>query len=780
VNRQLSIRARRALALLLVVSAGWLTGGSCAPPARLAIVFPADRSQADASGDVPVEVDLGAPLAAGATLHANLLRGIDGGGTSIVPIPLAVTDATATAMLGAGDLLPGRSSLFVSIDRDGDGRAESTASATFSWEPALDLTNAERCDFLDPAKCLFPFPSNYFTKPDGSTDTGLLVNFALESMPARFDDKHTDPTELNRNDGFSPGPNMITKVPDLDLAQTGAPLITKVARSLDADSPVVLIDAASGARQLLWSEMDPLGEDLLLLRVGKNLENGHRYIVALRQLENAAGETLPPSRAFRLYRDKILTYVPVVEERRPHMEQLFSELARAGIARSDLTLAWDFTVISKRNMSERMLAMRDDAFASLNGASPAFTVTKNEAYTDSINGNPAAQFRRIEGEVSVPLYMTDAGVPGSRLRQGPDGLPTRDTSQDFATRFRCTIPAGVTAANPARAVLYGHGLLGSEREVGARGIRDTTTSHGFIYCATKWAGMSEDDRDNVISILGDLSRFPTLPDRLHQGFLNFLFLGRAMKHPQGFSSDPAFQDAEGQPLLDTSELFYDGNSQGAIAGGGLAAYAQDYTRAVLGVPGMNYSTLLLRSVDFDQFFDLLGILYRDPDETSLNIALLQMLWDRAETSGNASHITGDTYDVMTPAKKILLHVAFGDHQVANVSAEAQARTIGARIHQPALAPGRHADEQLPDDPTNKAYFGIEPLPNGPYDGSAIIVFDSGTATPPSAVTPPRAGKDPHETPRRDPNAQLQKSEFLKTGGAVVDVCNGAPCTAVDP
>jgi hypothetical protein len=253
-----------------------------------------------------------------------------------------------------------------------------------------------------------------------------------------------------------------------------------------------------------------------------------------------------------------------------------------------------------------------------------------------------------------------------------------------------------------------------------------------------------------------------------------------MKHAQGFSSHPAFQDAEGRPLLDTSELFYDGNSQGAVAGGGLAAYAQDYTRAVLGVPGMNYSTLLLRSVDFDQFFDVLGILYIDPDETSLNIALLQMLWDRVETSGNASHITSDTYDVMTPAKKILLHVAFGDHQVANVSAEAQARTIGARIHQPALAPGRHADEQLPDDPTNKAYFGIEPLPNGPYDGSAIIVFDSGTATPPSAVTPPRAGKDPHETPRRDPNAQLQKSEFLKTGGAVVDVCNGAPCTAVDP
>ena len=34
-------------------------------------------------------------------------------------------------------------------------------------------------------------------------------------------------------------------------------------------------------------------------------------------------------------------------------------------------------------------------------------------------------------------------------------------------------------------------------------------------------------------------------------------------------------------------------------GGSLTALAPDFNRAVLGVPGMNYSTLLRRSVDFD-------------------------------------------------------------------------------------------------------------------------------------------------------------------------------------
>jgi hypothetical protein len=45
--------------------------------------------------------------------------------------------------------------------------------------------------------------------------------------------------------------------------------------------------------------------------------------------------------------------------------------------------------------------------------------------------------------------------------------------------------------------------------------------------------------------------------------------------------------------------------------------------------------------------------------------------------------------------------------------------------------------------------------------------------------PPREGEDPHGDPRADPDARRQKSEFLQPDGAVVDVCDGAPCRA-DP
>ena len=62
--------------------------------------------------------------------------------------------------------------------------------------------------------------------------------------------------------------------------------------------------------------------------------------------------------------------------------------------------------------------------------------------------------------------------------------------------------------------------------------------HDFVYCATDWKGMATEDVPNVGTILNDLSRFPTLTDRLQQGILNFLYLGRLMIHPDGFSATP--------------------------------------------------------------------------------------------------------------------------------------------------------------------------------------------------------------------------------------------------
>ena len=775
------------LGVLGVVAAPLLTvGANCMPKAR--ILSPANATQIAAAG-TPVSIDLVDVPGPDAIVSVQLYRAIDDAPVTPIDVTPLLTrvGASMTGNLGATELREGRNRLLVKIDSDGDGTIDRKGSSTFSWEPNLDLANADRCDPLDPTHCLYPFPNDHFTVADASTPTGKRVHLDVASMPRNGANKVVVPDKWNVLDGFSVGPMILFQNAAMDLAQTGAPLITNIGRSLEADSPIVLIDSTTSEQQMFWAERDryydvPDDQRPVILRVAKNLPNARRFAVGVRNLRDANGALLPPTRLFQIYRDGIPTYIPAVESRRAQMEEVFEILADAGIARSDLYLAWDFTTQSVKSVAGKMLHMRDEAFANLGTAAPSFTVTSVVEPSDS------RIFRDVSGTFEVPLYMlTDQ--PGALLRLGPDGMPVTNGAT-FTAKFRCMVPYSATTngaapIHPARPSLYGHGLLGSEDEVSAGHVRDMASEYDFVMCATRWTGMGEDDYVTALHILADFSNFPQFPERLHQGYLNFLFLGRLMIHPDGFAGDPAFQ-LDGQSLIDTSELFYDGNSQGGIQGGGLAAFAQDFTRANLGVPGMNFSTLLNRSKDFDDFNVFFQAGYTSNLDRQLLLSVMEMLWEQTEASGHATHLTADPYP-NTPAKKILLQVALGDNQVAQVTAENEARTIGAKLHTPAVTAGKFIPDVVP-------FFGIDPIPLYPYAGSAIVIWDSGNPWPIGDDVPPiidpsspeylllgpcAAGYagDPHECPRREPRAKLQKSQFLSTHGAVIDTCNGLPCLA---
>jgi hypothetical protein len=626
------------------------------------------------------------------------------------------------------------------------------------------------CDFLDPSVCMYPFPNDWFTVPDSTAGTKRRVHFALDEMPRNVSQTPIAIDDYNLNDGFSPGSSILLYVPNVDLGVTGAAPLTDIARSLDADAPIVLVNAKTHEHHIMWAEIDSNASSAatrsLIIHPAVNLTEATRYIVALRRMKDSSGTLITPNADFLAYRDGTPTGDPVKESRRAHMEELFTTLAAAGVPRDDLYLAWDFTVASERNLSGRLLFMRDDGFKRLGANAPSFKVTSVE---DDVDGNI---FRRVTGTYDVERYVSTT-EPGARMILGSKGLPVHQDTPQPASFIclipRAALPSAAGPAVPARPSLYGHGLLGSNDEVNAGNVKAMANEHNFVFCATKWIGMSDEDVGNAIAILQELSKFPSLTDRLQQAMLDQLFLARLMIHKQGLVTDPAFQDASGNPVIDRSAVFYDGNSQGGIFGGTVMAIAQDIKRGVLGVPGMNYSLLLTRSKDFAAYSAILYPAYPDELTRPLLLALIQMLWDRSDPNGYANHITADPLP-KTPAHQILIHLAFGDQQVANVATEIEARTLGASIHQPAIAAGRNPDVT--------PYYGIPAIPSDPFDGSALIVWDSGAAPPPITNTAPSVGADPHEDPRSSPLARQQKSDFLKAkGGAVVDVCSGAPCVA---
>src|SRR5207302_8141397 len=262
-----------------------------------------------------------------------------------------------------------------------------------------------------------------------------------------------------------------------------------------------------------------------------------RYVVALRRIKDASGAPISPNPTFVAYRDGTLTADAAVEARRAHMEDLFATLAAAGVGRSDLYLAWDFTVASRRNISERLLFVRDDGFVRLGAAAPTFVVSQIDDGGGA--GVDDKIFRRVTGTFLVERYVSSPS-PGARFVLGPDGLPLHQPTPQQAS-FICNIPraalaSAIATAAPGRASIYGHGLFGSNSEVNAGNVESMGNEHDFVLCATDWIGMATEDVPNAATILVDLSNFPTLTDRLQQSMLNQLFLARLMIHPAGLVS----------------------------------------------------------------------------------------------------------------------------------------------------------------------------------------------------------------------------------------------------
>jgi hypothetical protein len=670
--------------------------------------------------------------------------------------------------------------------------------------PPVDLSSADHCDFIGQQQgslCLLPFPDDYYTVPDAGTATGLRINLKNEATQPNVADQRVDTAPYNLNDGFSPGQTIVVKVPGLNsiaaMQRTGAVPINHIGEYARPDQPIVVIDAPTGERWPIWSEIDSNATDpgrvALLIHPAVNFAAKHRYIVALRDLRTAGGQEIPAPNGFLYYRDKLRSEAAVINQHRDRFKSIFKTLRKAHIKRKDLYLTWDFTVSSDQNIAARMLHIRDDAFAQLGdtnladltvaGAAPQFSVSSLQNFTAAENPNVA---RRVEGTFTVPCYLRPDCAPGGTFQLDSNGLPTRNGN--WTANFVCIIPRAAIdpGARRSRPSLHGHGLLSSAAEVAFPNQQTLAQLADITFCATDEIGLSSADFPTAISFLQNLSNFPKLGDRMQQGMLDELFLGRLMIHPNGFLSNGAFHvnRTPGSPgVIDPTRLYYNGNSHGGVLGGALTAVAPDFTRASLGVPAMNFSVLLnRRSTAMDPFPLVLDPAYPDKLTQQLGLSLVQMLWDRSDPNGYAHRMTSHPLP-NTPPHKVLLNVAFGDFQVTSWQADVEARTIGATAHAPIVDPGRW--------PGVDQLWGIPRIGSYPFDGSAIFYWDIGpirpdpnnplniigTDPPPLSDTPNRSGQNPHPAPRAALAEQQLVSGFLQPNGVIVNTCGTGPCYA---
>ena len=660
------------------------------------------------------------------------------------------------------------------------------------------------CDFLIEERCLLPYPSSFFLRPDASTPTGLRVHYGAQSLPKNVDDVHVDPTDWNTLDGFSPGPMILALFPD-----TGSPVEvgpgsadvafhTNFARSLEPDHPIVLMNANTGERIVHFAELDANTTDVtrraLIVRPGRRLDDATRYIVAFRDLTDTLGNPIRPRLAFRAIRDggseaelAAACGGPCAAEilaRRPVFTDVFARLEANGVDPASLILAWDFTTASSQALTGWIRSVRDQAFAL---GTPSFTVTEVDDGPGG-TGRNANIFRRVSGTFQAPLFMT-ADAPGSRLNL-VNGVPTQNgygTIPFVVDIPRIAVNVGGTP-QPARPTLWGHGLLGSRTQIGSLSV--LAQSFNFVIGGVDMQGMSSADVPTVVTLIQDLSQFHFIPERLHQGFLNHLLLGRLMfDGVNGFNSDPAFQFG-GVPIIDTTEVYYSGGSQGGIFGVAIMSIAEDFKRGFVAVPAANYSTLLHRSIDFNPYLAIQRGSYPDRLDEEILLALIQQLWDRAEPQGYMNHLASGDLSTPPVPHKILIHMATYDSEVSNLGTEIMVRSLGIKQ----VTPVHRSFFQIPESAAgfdDSAFVEVNPqrkrcnVPGGGPSPGATCTSDAqcpGLGDPATHTfcdpdIPPLTNQAPpynngNHGATGSPQMGQQINEFLKPNGSVQQFCTG--------
>jgi hypothetical protein len=594
------------------------------------------------------------------------------------------------------------------------------------------------CNPLATSKaCVFPFPSAFHTRADATSPTGVRVDLDAKALPLRDGSGQLDVRPYNAADGFSPVSTLLLHLgAEVDLK--GLPDAHHIGDSLKDGSTVALIDLETGKRVMHFVEMDRNvidgfeGRYAFMIRPLEPMVMGHRHLVVIKNdLRDTGGHVFEPSAAFRALRDGTRTTSHAVESLRARYDELFAFAGNHGYTRGEMLIAWELPVASAEHILGPVLSMRSEALAAAGTTGLPYTIS-------DVKIDPNADTARIIfGDFEVPTYLQADDSFTYDERHHP--IRQKDNRK---YPFTMVIPAKAKAG-PLPLGILGHGIFGNGRSFltgtgDGAAIQKLANQYGMVVIATDWIGLSTND---VIRIGGEvapnLDRASIITDQLQQSLINTLVLTKLARGK--LKDDPLVK--LGTPDLLDARTFYWGASLGGIQGSGFVALSNDIHRAVFGVPGSAWSTMIQRSTVFPPLKMFLAPHYPDPLDFAFGVALLQARFDYSDPA-NLSKLMFERPLPDAPKDRIvILQEAIGDSEVPNITTEILARAMGIKV-------------MIPND---HEVFGLETV-TSPTTSSALTHYrlaDYANPAPPEENLPPAKDNGVHHAMNFLPNVHQQ-------------------------
>jgi hypothetical protein len=600
------------------------------------------------------------------------------------------------------------------------------------------------CNALGETGCVLPWPSSVYERDDASSPTGVRLDLPLGALPINSDGIEIDTAKINERTGFSPMSQiLLTFEAGIDPANLVG--YDDIGRSLTDDSPTVIVNMTTGERvahfaEIDVNEIDKPGEQVMYLRPATRLDGGTRYAVGIRStLRDKMGRPLEPTAGFKATRDGGSSGHARLDRVRKRMPDVIAAL---GVAKEELVIAFDFMTADDAALIADPLAARDAAMAVVGNADNVQYTIKSDMVA------PEAGIARIIRLEYVTPQVAD--LTGKGFHRGDDGKVV--VNGTTTTTASIVIPSCATATSKAQLAIFGHGFFGGLDESTGGYIRAFSKATCTIVVGGLWRGMSSDEIPDAVLALNDLNLMHGFGERIWQGMVDFMTLTKLAK---GKLAREVLVDNADKSIVDTTQMYYYGISQGAILGSTLFAYDPTLTRGVLSVGAANWAVMFERSNNWSVYSLPLKGAYGGVMNSVILQQVVEMGFELVDGGTIAPAIRAGGLPGAAPNKQYLMQMSMGDCAVPNLASEYQARSLGFSLL----------------GPTVKMPYGFTPTTD-PLSSGFVIMNESPEPLPPATNETFNYDNPAHESLRRRQAAVDQIMHFTKTG-EITNYCTGA-------